>query len=273
MPDLRVKLPLPPDEEARIKAAAVTVIPATARTNIVLTCEHASHAVPAPWHDLGLTQADLTDHIGWDPGTAEVTRVLAGLLGCDAVLAGWSRLFAECNRMADSPDFIAEVSDQVRIPGNAGISAEEKNYRKALAVDPFHETLSKLLEDHVAKGVRPLVLSIHSFTPHHRETGPRRWHAGILWKRDRGVADRLHSALAPLVSGPLGLNEPYDPHPYQSMTLDRQILSRDLPHAILEIRNDLISTPKACEVWAGMIKQALDAAGLPDPATIPFAEN
>ena len=45
--------------------------------SLLLVCDHASHAVPAALHGLGLDESTLRRHIGWDIGAAEVTRRLA----------------------------------------------------------------------------------------------------------------------------------------------------------------------------------------------------
>ena len=39
----------------------------------ILTCEHASCAVPREYRSLGLARAELRDHIGWDLG-AQIGR-------------------------------------------------------------------------------------------------------------------------------------------------------------------------------------------------------
>ena len=55
---------------------------------LLLICAHASCAVPEALCSLGLDEATLTEHIGWDIGSAAVTRQLALLLDAPAVLAG-----------------------------------------------------------------------------------------------------------------------------------------------------------------------------------------
>ena len=44
----------------------------TGASDFVLTCEHAGQAIPGKLGDLGIAQADLDRHIGWDIGALEV---------------------------------------------------------------------------------------------------------------------------------------------------------------------------------------------------------
>ena len=93
----------------------------------MLTCDHASHAVPESLGNLGLDSRDLERHIGWDIGAAEVTRRLAERFDAPAVLSGYSRLVIDCNRKLGSETSILEVSDGTVIPGNLGLRA--RGYR------------------------------------------------------------------------------------------------------------------------------------------------
>ena len=74
------------------------IVNAAGRTPLVLTCDHASHAVPESLGNLGLSSRALERHIGWDIGAAEVTRRLAERFDAPAVLSGSSRLVIDCNR-------------------------------------------------------------------------------------------------------------------------------------------------------------------------------
>jgi predicted N-formylglutamate amidohydrolase len=81
------------------------------RSSAVLVCDHASNRVPQQLGTLGLDAAQLADHIGWDPGAAEVARRLSTLLDAPLVLSGYSRLVIDCNRPLRSTGSIAEESD------------------------------------------------------------------------------------------------------------------------------------------------------------------
>src|SRR4051812_43865122 len=84
---------LAPDEPAPFE----TLNPSGAAP-VLLVCDHASRAVPRALGKLGLDDALLLRHIGWDIGAAEVTRDLVRRLDAPAVLSGYSRLVVDCNR-------------------------------------------------------------------------------------------------------------------------------------------------------------------------------
>ena len=78
---------------------ACEVINAGGAGTAFLVCDHASNRVPRLLGNLGLEPAQLADHIGWDPGAAEVARRLSGHLDAPG-LSGCSRLAVDCNRPA-----------------------------------------------------------------------------------------------------------------------------------------------------------------------------
>ena len=80
---------------------------------LLLTCDHASRAIPRALAKLGLADAVIARHIGWDIGAAAVTRRLAPLLDAPAVLAGYSRLVIDCNRPPEDASSIPVASDGV----------------------------------------------------------------------------------------------------------------------------------------------------------------
>jgi len=245
-------------EQEEIRKAAVSVLRGQDLSEIMLTCEHASCRVPEPWADLGLPRAELEDHIGWDRGAAALTRSLSDALSATAFLSGYSRLFAECNRMADADDFAAPVSGGVRVPGNQDLTGDELALRKALAFDPYHDAVGQYLDNCLSYGVKPLVISIHSFTPRLGDD-ERPWHIGVLWKGDGCFAEHLFSQLEAGYDGAVGLNEPYDARKYETMVLDHHVLPRRLPHAILEIRNDLLEGPEQVAEWSRLISRCVKA--------------
>ena len=92
--------------------------PASVHPHFVLVCDHASNAVPVHMERLGLDQAELDRHIGWDIGAAAVTRSLSGWLDAPAYLSGYSRLVVDCNRPVGSPTAMPAVSDGTVVPAN-----------------------------------------------------------------------------------------------------------------------------------------------------------
>src|SRR5262245_25337978 len=103
----------------------------------VITCEHASAAVPPEYADLGLRRDQLGEHIGWDIGAAAVTEELSRLLAAPAVLSAVSRLVVDCNRDLPDHDLMPCESHGVIIPGNASIDAAERAARLASFYTPY----------------------------------------------------------------------------------------------------------------------------------------
>jgi len=115
---------LRPDEPS-----AVEVVNAEGGSHIVLVCDHASNRVPTRLGTLGLDTARLADHIGWDPGAADVARRLSDSLDAPLILSGYSRLVIDCNRPLRSAESIPEQSAGVMVPGNRALSATDREIR------------------------------------------------------------------------------------------------------------------------------------------------
>lgn len=237
------------------------------RGAFVLVCEHASSAIPAEFEGLGLAPAAQASHVAWDPGALAVARRMAELLDAPLVAQRVSRLVYDCNRPPDAESAVPEVSEVHRIPGNAGLSRQARAARAARFYEPFRKALAACLEARMAEGRRPVLLTVHSFTPvYHgvrRETG-----LGILHDRDRRFADALLAAARGLKGGrqegPEGLavhrNRPYGPKDGVTHTLATQAIPRGLLNAMIEIRNDLVSDPAGQRAMADWLADCARAA-------------
>src|SRR5215468_3353707 len=139
----------------------LTISASAAGAPVVLTCEHASAAVPDEYANLGLAPAQLGDHIGWDIGAAAVAEELSRGLRVPAVLSAASRLLVDCNRDLNDIDLMPHESHGIAVPGNAAIDAQERERRLARFYDPYHAAVDALLD----RCPEALLLSIHSFTP------------------------------------------------------------------------------------------------------------
>jgi predicted N-formylglutamate amidohydrolase len=73
------------------------VINAQGSSRLVLVCDHASPTAPLRLQNLGITEEQLTDHIGWDGGAADVARNLSARLQAPLLLTNYSRLVIDCN--------------------------------------------------------------------------------------------------------------------------------------------------------------------------------
>ena len=183
---------------------------ADARGQVLLICDHASRRLPEAVGTLGISEADLASHIGWDIGAADVARHLSELLDATLVLAGYSRLVVDCNRPPGVPGAMPVVSGGVRIPGNEGLAEADRTARVETVHRPYHDAITRLLDDRAREGRATVLLSIHSFTPTPLHGTPRPWPISMLYGRDTRLAHRLRDALR--ADDPallVGDNEPY----------------------------------------------------------------
>jgi predicted N-formylglutamate amidohydrolase len=227
------------------------------RAPLLLVCDHASRAVPRRLEQLGLAEALLLRHIGWDIGAALVTRRLSELLDAPAVLAGYSRLVVDCNRDPTNPTSMPEVSDGVEVPGNRALTEAVRAVRIAACFDPYHAAIDRQLARFAERGICPVVFSVHSFTPVMNGVA-RPWHVGILWDKDPRVAVPLIAELA--AADPrriVGDNEPYSAREPAGYTIRRHAEPAGLPSAAVEIRQDLIDTELGALEWAESLAAAL----------------
>lgn len=233
----------------------------------VIVCDHASNLVPKALKNLGLSNANLKKHIAWDPGTADIGRALSQQLDAAVVLASYSRLVVDLNRGHDQPECMRETSDHVEVPGNLQLTQAHKNLRLAEFFWPYHKAVDTQLQRFLDRGVAPILVSIHSFTP--RMDGFNRpWHIGVLWNHEEGIAMRLVDNLRR--NNPelrIGENEPYSlkSEHFTRNTVSTHAESRGLPYVIVEFRQDMVDTPAKARKWAGIFLESL-APLLADPA-------
>ena len=225
----------------------------------VLTCDHASNRVPHALVKLGLSDADLARHIGWDIGAAAVTRGLAPRLDAWAIVQNYSRLVIDCNRPPGVPSSIPVRSEYTDIPGNIGISAADAERRRVEIFVPYHDAIAAHLDARAASGRAALLVTMHSFTPVY-ESVARRMHAAVLYNREK----RLALALLRLLRGEPGIvvgdNEPYSVDDHSDYGINVHGEHRGLPCVEMEIRQDLIDDPEGQAIWIDRFARLLPAA-------------
>ena len=233
---------LSPDEPA-----AFEIVNPAGRGNAVLVCDHASNRIPRKLGTLGLHAADIESHVAWDPGAAQVARGLSARLDAPLVLSAYSRLVIDCNRPLESPESIPSRSHTVAVPGNQSLTDEDRALRIEGLFKPYHHAIDTLL-DH--RQERPnLLLSLHSFTPV-LSGPPRPWSIGISYGRDRRFAVLLLKALQHEKNIVVGDNQPYAIEDSSDYTIPHHGEARGVPHALIEIRQDGLTTPAATALWA-----------------------
>ncbi|WP_439815030.1 N-formylglutamate amidohydrolase [Zavarzinia sp. CC-PAN008] len=246
--------------------APYSVERAAGTSPFVLTCDHAGKVVPRRLGTLGLPQAELDRHIGWDIGAAGVTRRLAAGLDAFAILSTYSRLVIDANRDPAVPSSIATISELTEVPGNVGLVPDERAARIVEVFEPYHNRIAAELDQRQAAGRPTILVAVHSFTPVFKGVA-RAWHAGVLYNRMPALP---HAVLAGLRAEPglvVGDNEPYAVSDATDYTVPVHGERRALPHVEIEIRQDLIAGADGQAEWAERLQRVLVGAaaslGLP----------
>ena len=238
--------------------APVTISGDGASSPFVVTCDHAGKRIPEKLGDLGLSAADLDRHIAWDIGAAGVAKALVQELDACVIMQNYSRLVVDCNRPPNNAQLIPEKCEQTRIPGNCGLDDDTRNARLREIYYPYHDHIARVLDARTENQDGAALVAIHSFTPVYLEVA-RPWHIGVLYGRDRSMADPMLRCLRNNAQLCVGDNEPYriDQKDYGIPVHGEQ---RGIPHILIEIRQDLIATATAQQRWARELSGVLPIA-------------
>lgn len=218
---------------------------------VLLVCEHAANRFPAGLRTLGLSPEARLSHAAWDPGASNLARALSARLNAPLVAARFSRLVYDCNRPPEAPGAMPTQSERFAIPGNAALNTTDRAARTAGIYHPFHRALA----DQLAAMSRPALVTIHSFTPVFH--GQRRdTELGLLFT-DRD--DRLARAMlsCPGLPPNTAPNAPYGPGDGVFHTLEKHALPHGLLNVMIEVRNDLLTTPETVSHMADTLERML----------------
>jgi predicted N-formylglutamate amidohydrolase len=217
----------------------------------LLVCDHASNAVPTSvaGGDLGIGEAEMNRHIAYDIGARGVTLELARLMDATAILTRFSRLVIDPNRGEDDPTLVMRLYDGTIVPANRHVTPDEVERRLQAWHRPFHVAIDAEIDARLAEGRPPALIAIHSFTPRLMSRAPRPWHVGVLWYEDARLSAPLIDRLRAEPDLCVGDNQPYDGQ-LEGDTMNRHGLRRGLPHVLIEVRQDLISTETGQRLWA-----------------------
>jgi predicted N-formylglutamate amidohydrolase len=124
----------------------------------LLTCEHASNAVPSEYRSLFRGQRDvLSTHRGYDIGARDLAAVFEQTLHTPVHLGEVSRLLVELNRSIGHPQLFSEFT--------RGLGDVEQ----AKILDRFYHPYRRAIQSKIAASVRRqqrvIHLSLHTFTP------------------------------------------------------------------------------------------------------------
>lgn len=224
-----------------------------ASSEVLLICEHAGQAIPKRLGTLGLSQGQRGLHIAYDIGAEKVARRLAQRQGSILIMQRYSRLVIDCNRPLGSVQSIPEFSDAMLIPGNANLSDVERKQREISIFEPFAERCrNRIASPHIR-----FAFSIHSFTP--EMSGQLRpWDLGLLYRSPDSHGDRLAAIAQEMWPDMLvGCNQPYQIEDETDWFIPVCAEPKGIPHCLIEIRNDHLSTERGCLDWADRLHRLL----------------
>ncbi|MGO4872735.1 MAG: N-formylglutamate amidohydrolase [Roseiarcus sp.] len=238
---------LAPDE-----TPAITVRNKDGQSPFLIVVDHAGNLIPRALGRLGVARAELERHIAWDIGVAAASRFLADALGATLVRQNYSRLVIDCNRAPGSETSIPEISELTPIPGNVGLSEDQKRARVREIFRPYHDWIEAELDRRRQDGRRAVLIALHSFTPVFKGVA-RPWHAGVLYNRDPRFADILMALLKREEGLLIGDNEPYSVSDASDYIIPVHGERRGLLHVEFEIRQDLIADASGQRAWGALV--------------------
>jgi predicted N-formylglutamate amidohydrolase len=125
---------------------------------LVVTCEHASSAVPARYAEaFRAWSAALAGHRGHDAGSLQLAQYLARRLRAPLFAGRYSRLLVDLNRSAHNRAVLS--------PPARALPAAERERIMTEHYQPFRRAVRETIARKIEDGRRVLHLSVHSFTP------------------------------------------------------------------------------------------------------------
>jgi len=225
----------------------------------LLVADHAGNRMPRALGRLGIAEAECERHIAWDIGIAGLGRFLTETLGAPLIQQNYSRLVIDCNRPPGIPASIPEISELTPIPGNVGLTDAAKAARARAIFWPYHERIETELALRRQAGRPTALIALHSFTPVFKGVA-RSMHAALLYNRDPRLARSLLALLREEQGLVVADNEPYFVSDATDYTIPVHGERHGLPHALIEIRQDLIAEADGQRRWAALLARLLPQA-------------
>ncbi len=224
-------------------------------TSLLILCDHATNLLPPQYGTLGLDESELNRHIGYDIGAEAVALEIGRRAQATVISSRFSRLLIDPNRGPDDPTLVMSLSDGATIPGNVAADSDEIAARIENYYVPYHAAISHELDAMAERGLVPVIFSVHSFT-HVWRGVLRKWHSGVLWDKDPRLAMPLLHELEARTGLEVGDNEPYSGR-LRGNTLYQHGTLRGLPHALIEVRQDLIQDEQGQLAWGALLAECL----------------
>jgi predicted N-formylglutamate amidohydrolase len=239
--------------------APVTVHNPSGAAPFLIVADHAGNVIPRALDRLGVPPSEQERHIAFDIGIGAVSRLIADALDATLIQQNYSRLVIDCNRTPGSETSMPEISEQTRIPGNAGLSEYAKAARVREIFQPYHDAIEAELDRRRQAGRPAALIAMHSFTPVFMDES-RPWQTGVLYNRDPRFAHLLMALLKREQGLLVGDNEPYSVTDDSDYTIPVHGERRGLHHVAVEIRQDLIAGSDGQRTWARRLARLLPQA-------------
>ena len=175
---------------------------------------------------------------------------------CVGISSGFSRLVIDYNRHPNSIASIPSINDGIEIPGNKILRKDDIEQRYQECFLPYHNAVEEEIQKALHEGIIPAVISIHSYTDFF-ECIKRPWHVGILWGHDPRVAIPLLENLYAIPDLCVGDNQPYSGREAYGYSIETHAVEKGIPHALIEVRQDLIQTKKTANEWGDLLYDCL----------------
>ncbi|MBC6405907.1 MAG: N-formylglutamate amidohydrolase [Rhodospirillales bacterium] len=213
----------------------------------MLVSEPAGQAIPAALNRLEVARNVIERHCGWDIGAENVGKLLAARRNAPSILQPYSRLVVKSNRPPHGEGLIPEIGDATPIPGNRAVPT----WQSKAQIDEIFSPFDQATAEHFARHPRCYSFSVHIFTPIFAgQSCP--WHAGFVMRPMDFVQVAGSEAL-------LALDKPYRIDDASDRFTPVHAEPRNIPHCMIEIRNDPVTADDGTGKWA-----ALSAAAIPE---------
>ncbi len=226
---------------------------------ILITCEHASNAVPGEWAALGLPGELLDSHWGWDRWAADTLGRFAPALGATTICSRVSRLVLDVNRGPQDATLIREQAEGLALPGNVGLTAAQVSERVARLHAPYHAaidaSLARLVERFGAE--RVVFFTFHSFTGAFGEED-RAFDVGVLFDAHEDLAAGVKRALA-TAGLRVRLNEPYSGYRGEIYAAAVHGEAHDVAYFEIELNQHVLEDPARRQAIADVFRQVVPA--------------
>ncbi len=218
---------------------------------ILFIADHASNLIPNSLKNIHLKENQLNSHIAYDLGVKELCVNLSSLLNSKYIMGEYSRLIIDLNRDISDPTLIPEIVDRKVIVKNLNLSNYEKKKRIAEIYNRYHRKITATINQNNIKAL----ISLHSFNPIFKNK-KRNIHFGILSNQDRRLSKYI---IAEMKSRKLrvGDNEPYKGNLIGD-TMYKHGLKNNLHHTLIEVRNDLLSSPTKVHRVSALLKEIIN---------------